>query len=184
MTGFKCIASMVEVLNEVYPGFAWDDSVEKTAERFVRYLAEYMPMPIPFVPTTFKDEDATGMIMVGPIVVSSICKHHLLPFYGHSWVGYIPSGGRIIGLSKIPRLVKWMATQPSTQELLTKRTAKWLDNTLEPKGVMVVIRSTHTCMSCRGVREADASMVTSLPIGVFAAVESARAEFLHFVGKE
>lgn len=179
----ELLDSMIFVLEQIYPGFKWDDGVGHTADRFIKYLQEYMPTQIPFNPTTFVDEDATGMIMVGPIAISSLCKHHLLPFYGHAWVGYIPSGGRIIGLSKIPRLVKWVATQPSTQEILTKHVAKWLDAKLEPKGVMVVVRSTHTCMSCRGVRETDAAMVTSLPLGVFGAVESARAEFLHFVGE-
>ena len=178
----KAHNSMVEVLTFAFgETFKWDDSVGQTADRFIRYLQEYEPKPIPFKPTTFIERDATGMIQVGPIAIASICSHHMLPFYGHAWVGYIPSNGRIIGLSKIPRLVKWMATTPTNQERLTKKVAKWLDETLEPKGVMVVIKSTHTCMSCRGVRETDAKMVTSLPLGVFGAVESARAEFLHFV---
>lgn len=182
------LEAMVDILNSIFPSYPWDDGVERTAERFLNYLREYSPTKPtlaeetpPFNTTTFKLQGAGDqLVMCGPITMSSICKHHLLPFTGHVWVGYI-SNDNFVGLSKIPRIVKWAATRPQTQELLTTDIVKYLKHTLKPMGVMVMIKSVHTCMSCRGVRETDAEMVTSLPSGVFLSDAGARNEFLNLV---
>lgn len=157
-------------------GFSQDDAVE-TALRFRVYLQEYVPESEPdFELTTFEAPKAQ-LIADFNLEFSSICKHHLLPFFGLAHVGYIPAK-RIIGTSKMPRLVDWLAHRPQTQEDLTAQIVSWMYRTLDPQGVMVVLECVHTCMSCRGVRKVGAKMVTSLPKGCFFSSPPARQEFL------
>jgi GTP cyclohydrolase I len=177
---------MVDILNEIFPKFNWDDGVEETARRFIGYLKEYKPKAPKFADekpdfniTTFHlDGAGDQMVMCGPIQFSSICKHHLLPFVGHVWAAYTSNDSYYVGLSKLPRIIKWAATRPQTQELLTSDIVRTINKTLKPKGAMVVIKATHTCMSCRGIRETDAQMTTSLPSGIFLSLGAAREEFL------
>ena len=157
----------------------WDDSAGETAERFFAYLDEYRPQPIDFTFTTFRKKKAQ-LIIVKDIEFASICCHHLLPFFGRVHIGYI-SAKVEVGVSKIPRLVDWVAHRPQTQERMTSQLVDELDMRLEPQGVMVVVNSIHTCMSCRGVRKVGASMVTSLPKGQFLTSPPARQEFLELI---
>ena len=154
---------------------AWE-----TAQRFRRYLEEYTPEEeIPFNFTTFTAE-TKQLIICRDMEFSSICKHHLLPFFGIAHVGYVPNLQQV-GLSKIPRLVNWCAKRPQTQEDLTGMISRELRTRLNPQGVMVVLKSTHTCMSCRGVQKVGASMITSLPSGVFYNNPITRQEFLELI---
>lgn len=185
--GDDTLGAMVDILNSIFPGMLWDDTVEDTAARFIKYLREYSPRKPKFEDekpafsvTTFDLEANNQMVMCGPIQFSSICKHHLLPFLGHVWVAYI-SNDHFVGLSKLPRIVKWVAQRPQTQEVMTSEILKFVKSELKPRGTMVVVRSTHTCMSCRGVRETDARMTTSLPGGDFLTNPAARMEFLEFM---
>lgn len=129
--------------------------------------------------------DATSydeMVLVGPIPLASVCEHHLLPFTGHAWVGYIPNGGGVVGLSKIGRLVDHFARRPQMQERLTAQIAETLADHLEPQGVGVVLRATHTCMTLRGVQKPGSLMTTSSMLGALRDDPAARAEFLRLAG--
>lgn len=177
---------MQAILDQTFPGFKWaeDDGGKRTAKRFVNYLREYSPIyanTLPFEMTVFPAQ-VNQLIMSGPINFSSACMHHLLPYMGTAWVGYIPNR-LMIGASKMPRLVKALANKPSTQEELCAEIASCLKHKLEAMGVAVVMRATHTCMSCRGVREEDAQLITSEMRGVFLTAGEARAEFLSFVNR-
>jgi GTP cyclohydrolase I len=173
---------MVTILNHMFPEFRWDDSVERTAERFLAYLEEYSMAATfepPFQATVFPTK-VNQMIAAGPISFSSICKHHLLPYVGYAWTAYLPNK-LMIGASKMPRIVQWCATKPTTQEELTAEIATYLKNKLEAQGVAVIMVAKHTCMSCRGVREREANLVTSEMRGAFLSNAAAKAEFMHFV---
>jgi len=175
---------MQAILEQTFPGFKWaeNDEGKRTAERFVKYLKEYSPIyahTLPFNMTVFP-ANVNQLIMSGPINFSSICAHHLLPYMGVAWVGYIPNK-LMIGASKMPRLVKALANKPTTQEEVCAEVASCLKHTLEAMGVAVTMRATHTCMSCRGVREEDAQLITSEMRGVFLTAGEARSEFLSFV---
>jgi len=126
------------------------------------------------------EEQYDDMVVVRDIEFYSLCEHHLLPFFGKVHVGYLPNG-RIIGLSKIPRLVDMFARRLQVQERLTKDIAEALENALHPKGVAVVVEGAHMCMMMRGVQKQDASMVTSHVTGEFHDDRSTRSEFMAIV---
>lgn len=172
---------IANLLLDIFGEEVWDDSVGRTAERWIAAMKEFRPITrIPFKVTTFKAL-ANQMIVVDNIKFSSLCAHHLFPYYGRAHVGYIPNELQI-GVSKIPRLVHYFAQRPSVQEKLTRDIASYLKHTLNAMGVAVVIEATHTCMSCRGIREQDASMKTSEMRGVFLTASEARQEFLALSG--
>jgi GTP cyclohydrolase I len=106
-----------------------------------------------------------------------LCEHHLLPFVGTAAVGYLP-GARILGLSKLARVVELFARRPQVQERMTKQIGSWLESHLHPQGVGVVIRAEHTCMTLRGVRAHGATTVTSAMLGTLRDDPRSRAEFL------
>jgi GTP cyclohydrolase I len=116
-------------------------------------------------------------VLVEDIPVRSLCEHHMLPFTGVAHVGYLP-GDRILGLSKIARLVNHYAARAQTQERLTKQVAEHLDTHLAPRGVGVVVEAEHTCMSLRGVRATGTRTVTSAMLGILRTDPSSRAELL------
>ncbi len=123
------------------------------------------------------DESHTNMIMVRDIELYSMCEHHMLPFYGHAHVAYIPNG-RIIGLSKIPRVVDVFAQRLQVQERLTEQVANALCEVLNPLGVGVVVEAYHLCMMMRGVQKQNSKTITSAVTGVFRDDSKTRDEFL------
>ena len=125
-------------------------------------------------------EDYDDMIVVKDIEFYSLCEHHLLPFYGKVHVAYIPNG-KIVGLSKIPRLVDMFARRLQVQERLTIQIADSLEEALLPKGVAVVVEGTHLCMLMRGVQKQSAAMVTSHVKGAFRSDRATRQEFMSLV---
>jgi GTP cyclohydrolase I len=132
----------------------------------------------PFDFTTFPNtEEYDELVLVEDIPVRSLCEHHMLPFTGVAHVGYLP-GDRILGLSKIARLVDHYAARAQTQERLTKQVAEHLDTHLRPRGVGVVVEAEHTCMSLRGVRATGTRTVTSAMLGTLRTDPSSRAELL------
>ena len=126
------------------------------------------------------DEAYDDMVVVKDIEFFSLCEHHILPFYGKVHVGYIPDG-KIVGLSKIPRIVDMFSRRLQVQERLTKEIAEALENALHPKGVAVVIDGMHMCMMMRGVEKQCASMITSHVMGEFRDDRRTRAEFMALV---
>ena len=125
-------------------------------------------------------EDYDDMVVVKDIEFYSLCEHHLLPFFGKVHVAYIPNG-RIVGLSKIPRLVDMYARRLQVQERLTTEIAEALEKALQPRGVGVVIEAAHMCMRMRGVQKQESSMVTSHVMGAFRTHRATRQEFMALV---
>jgi len=128
------------------------------------------------------DVDYDEMVVVRDIEFYSLCEHHLLPFYGRAHVGYLPRG-RVIGLSKIPRIVDMYAHRLQVQERLTQQVAHFLMDRLDPKGVACVIEASHLCTMMRGVRKQEATMVTSAMLGTFRRDARTRGEFLTLIGR-
>ena len=123
------------------------------------------------------DVDYDEMVIVKDIEFFSMCEHHLLPFFGVAHVGYLP-GERIVGLSKLARVVQHCAGRPQTQERLTKQVAKYLTTRLDPRGAGVVMEAEHTCMTLRGVQARGSTTVTSALLGTLRDDARCRAEFL------
>ncbi len=122
-----------------------------------------------------------GLIAVGPVGFASVCEHHLLPFTGQAWVGYLPNGRGVVGLSKLARLVEHYARQPQIQERMTAQITEALVQHLEPLGAACVVRASHTCMTLRGIRKEGAYMTTSSMKGALYDSGAARAEFMNLV---
>ncbi|MBG7698765.1 GTP cyclohydrolase I FolE [Streptomyces sp. MC1] len=157
------------------------ESLRGTPGRMARAYAELFT-PRPFDLTTFpNDEGYDELVLARRIPVRSVCEHHLLPFVGTAHVGYLP-GARILGLSKLARVVERFACRPQVQERLTKQVADWLQDHLEPKGVGVVIEAEHSCMTLRGVQATGSSTMTSTLLGLLRSDARSRSEFLGLTG--
>jgi GTP cyclohydrolase IA len=154
-----------------------DDGVRDTPRRMVAAYAELLT-PQPFNPTTFpNDEGYDQLVVVRAIPFHSLCMHHLLPFHGVAHIGYLP-GERLIGLSKLGRVVEHFARDLQLQERLTAQIAAWLDDELAPKGVGVVLEAEHLCMSLRGVQKLGATTLTSALRGLVRDDARTRQEFM------
>lgn len=161
-----------------------DPSSEHLADtpRRVAHAYEEMLRPRDFRLTTFpNDEGYDELVLAKSIPVQSLCEHHMLPFRGVAHVGYLP-GERILGLSKLARVVELFARDLQVQERLTKQVADWLQEHLAPKGVGVVIEAEHLCMSLRGVRASGALTVTSALHGLLREEPKTRQEFFALTG--
>ena len=153
------------------------EALEETPRRVAEAYAELLT-PRPFRATTFpNDEGYDELIVARAIPFHSLCTHHLLPFQGVAHIGYLP-GARIIGLSKLGRVVEFFSRDLQIQERLTTQVAEWLQQELEPKGVGVVLEAEHMCMSLRGVQKLGASTVTSELRGLVRDDARTRQEFL------
>jgi GTP cyclohydrolase IA len=151
-----------------------------------RVAAAYAEMltPRPFTATTFpNDERYDELVVAKDIPFHSLCEHHMLPFKGVAHLGYLP-GDRIVGLSKLARVVELFARDLQVQERLTKQVAEWLEEHLAPKGVGVVIEAEHLCMSLRGVQADGSRTVTSALLGVVRSDPRTRAEFFALTGAQ
>lgn len=159
-------------------------AVEHLAQTPRRVAAAYAELLTPreFDLTTFpNDEGYDEMVLVRNIPMQSLCEHHLLPFHGAAHVGYLP-GQRILGLSKLARVVELFARDLQVQERLTQQIADWLQEQLAPQAVGVVIEAEHLCMSLRGVQAAGARTVTSSLRGLLRTDAAARQEFFALTG--
>jgi GTP cyclohydrolase IA len=153
------------------------DHLADTPRRVAAAYAELLT-PEPFALTTFaNDEGYDELVVARNIPVHSLCEHHLLPFRGVAHVGYLP-GERILGLSKLARVVDLFARRLQVQERLTKQVADWIEETLAPKGVGVVIEAEHLCMSLRGACAHGSDTVTSALHGLLRTDARSRQEFL------
>lgn len=130
--------------------------------------------------TVFEDEKYDEMIIVRDIEFFSTCEHHMLPFFGKVHVGYIPDG-KIIGLSKIPRLIEIYSRRLQNQERMTSQIAKSIQEILSPKGVGVVVEARHFCMMARGVEKQNSNVMTSALLGLFKRELNTRNEFLRLI---
>ena len=167
----------------------WEDPEREglldTPRRVINALQEmtsgYGQDPQEVLGTTFEKDGYDEMVVLRGIDFVSLCEHHMLPFTGTAAVGYVP-GDRVVGLSKLARLVDCFARRLQIQERMTKQIADAVMEVLQPKGVGVVVAAHHSCMGCRGVRKAGADMVTSSLAGVMRKDAAARAEFLGLAG--
>lgn len=168
----RAVADLLRALGQ-------DPDTEHTRETPRRVTAAYAELLTPraFNLTTFpNDEGYDELVLARDIPVHSLCQHHLLPFSGVAHVAYLP-GDRILGLSKLARVVELFARDLQVQERLTKQVADWLQQHLQPKGVGVVIEAEHLCMSLRGVQVRGSTTVTSALHGLLRHEPSTRAEF-------
>jgi GTP cyclohydrolase IA len=153
------------------------DGVRDAPRRMVAAYSELLT-PQPLNPTTFpNDEGYDELIVVRAIPFHSLCMHHLLPFHGVAHIGYLP-GERLIGLSKLGRVVEHFSRDLQLQERLTTQVAGWLDDELAPKGVGVVLEAEHLCMSLRGVQKLGATTMTSALRGLVRDDARTRQEFM------
>ena len=162
------------------------DGLARTPERVRRMYDEltagYHVDPDALINGACFTVDYDEMVVVRDIEFFSLCEHHLLPFTGRAHVGYLPKG-RVIGLSKIPRIVDMYAHRLQVQERLTVQVADFLMERLEPKGVACVVEATHLCTMMRGVKKQQATMVTSSMTGTFRRDARTRAEFMGLIDK-
>jgi GTP cyclohydrolase I len=156
-----------------------DESLRDTPRRVAAAYAELLT-PLPFEPTTFpNDEGYDELVVARGIPFHSLCEHHLLPFHGVAHVAYLP-GERIVGLSKLGRVVESFARRLQVQERMTTQIADWIEENLAPRGVGVVLEAEHLCMSLRGVQKPGTMTVTSALHGIVRDDARTRQEFLAF----
>lgn len=162
------------------------EGLQKTPSRVARMYAEltagYHVDPDALINDAIFSVDYDEMVLVKQIDFYSLCEHHMLPFMGQVHVAYIPDG-KVVGLSKIPRIVEMFARRLQVQERMTVQIADFINEHLEPAGVAVVAEGVHMCSVMRGVKKANASMVTSAMRGVFRDDPKTRAEFMAHVGR-
>jgi len=155
------------------------ETPKRIAKSFEKIFGGYMQKPEDVI-TTFDGENYDEMIICKNIDFYSNCEHHMQPFFGKVSIGYIP-GKKIIGLSKLPRIVEIFSRRLQNQERLTMQIAKSLSKLIKPKGVGVVIEGQHLCMMARGVEKQNATMITSYCTGIFRKNLSTRTEFLKLI---
>jgi GTP cyclohydrolase I len=162
------------------------EGLQRTPDRVARMYAElldgYRTDPIELLNNALFEVEYSDMVLVRDIEFYSLCEHHLLPFIGRAHIAYIPSH-RVIGLSKIPRIVDMFARRLQLQERMTHQIAEFIDALLQPLGVAVVLEGLHLCATMRGVMKHDARMTTSTMIGVFRSNLATREEFLNNISR-
>ena len=173
----KAVTQMLTAFGEDPSRSGLERTPDRVARMYEELLAGYRVDPIALVNGAMFEEKYDAMVVVRDIEYYSLCEHHLLPFYGKCHVAYIPNG-KIIGLSKIPRIVEMYARRLQVQERLTQQIAGCLDQVLAPQGVAVVIEAYHLCMAMRGVEKQNAWMTTSAMRGIFESSTRTREEFL------
>jgi GTP cyclohydrolase IA len=152
------------------------ENLRETPRRFVDALLE-LTSPVEFTATTFPNSDGYDeLVLVRDIPFQSLCEHHLLPFRGTATIGYLP-GDRLLGLSKIARVLEYFSRDLQVQERLTRQVAEWFDRELQPRGVGVVLEAEHLCMTLRGVHAVGTSTVTSAFLGTLAGPGAHRQQF-------
>jgi GTP cyclohydrolase IA len=178
---------MQDIIRQLLAGLGEDPSRDglletpKRVERSLRFLTSGYEADIDaMLNNALFAVDYNEMVIVKDIDFYSLCEHHLLPFFGRCHVAYIPQG-RVLGLSKIPRLVEIFSRRLQVQERLTKQIAETLRDKVQPLGVAVVMESTHLCMSMRGVEKQNSIAVTSAMLGVFHQDARTRMEFLELI---
>ncbi len=154
----------------------------RVAKMFEELTAGYHVDPVALVNDAIFDISYDEMVIVKNIDYHSLCEHHMLPFYGKAHVAYIPNG-KVIGLSKIPRIVEMFARRLQVQERMTVQVAEFINELLQPQGVAVVCEGVHMCAAMRGVKKANTRMVTSAMLGNFRENPRTRNEFLEHVGR-
>lgn len=177
----QAIAHLVAAVGENIGRDGLSQTPRRVARAYEKMFSGYAQDPKQIL-TTFENEGYDEMIVVKDIELYSVCEHHLIPFFGKAHIGYIPNE-KIIGLSKIPRLVEIFSRRLQNQERLTVQIAKALRDLIKPQGVGVVLEARHLCMMARGVEKQGSTVVTSAMLGLFKKEMNTRSEFLKLIGK-
>lgn len=156
------------------------DTPKRVARMYEEIFSGLHQDPKEYFQTVFGEEHEE-LVLVKDIPFYSVCEHHLVPFYGHAHVAYIPRNGRVTGLSKLARAVEAVSKRPQLQERITSTIAESILESLEPHGVMVVVEAEHMCMTMRGVKKPGAKTITSAVRGIFASDARSRAEVLSLI---
>jgi GTP cyclohydrolase I len=175
----KAVASIIEAIGEDPKREGLVGTPRRIAEMYAEVFAGIYEDPKEELHVGF-EEGHREMVILKDIAFYSMCEHHFLPFYGLAHVGYIPNG-RVVGASKIGRVIEILAKRPQLQERLTTQIANTMVEVLEPKGVAVVIQAEHLCMTMRGVKKPGSNIVTSAMRGLFQKSPLTRSEFLSLV---
>ncbi len=155
----------------------------RVAKAYEEFFAGYNEDPVSVLGATFEETGSyDDVVILRDIRLESHCEHHIVPIIGKVHIGYLPNG-RVVGISKLARLIEVFAKRMQIQETLTAQIADTIADVLEPHGVAVVIEAAHQCMTTRGIRKPGVSMVTSRMLGVFRDDSNTRREFLSMIGK-
>jgi GTP cyclohydrolase IA len=183
-------APIHQAVRDILTGIGEDpqrQGLEKTPDRVARMYAEitagYHVDPVKLINGALFDVDYDDMVLVKDIEFYSLCEHHMLPFFGHAHVAYIPDG-KVIGLSKIPRIVEMYARRLQVQERMTAEIAGFINQVLHPRGVAVLVEGQHMCAMMRGVKKSETRMVTRSLSGDFKTDAALRAEFFSLVANK
>jgi len=181
--GIECaVRDILEAIGEDPDRQGLVRTPNRVARMYEELTAGYHVDPERLINNAIFDVDYDQMVVVRDIDFYSLCEHHMLPFLGKAHVAYIPDG-RVIGLSKIPRIVEMFARRLQVQERMTEQIADFLNNRLHPLGVAVVVQGLHMCSAMRGVKKANARMVTSSMLGLFRRNDATRKEFFDHIGR-
>jgi len=175
----QAVVHIIESINEDPKREGLLDTPRRIADMYAEVFSGIDRDPKEELKTGF-DEGHHEMVILKDIAFYSMCEHHFLPFYGLVHVGYIPSG-RVVGASKMARVVDILAKRPQLQERLTSQIADTIVEALQPQGVAVVIQAEHLCMTMRGVKKPDSKIVTSATRGLFRKSSATRSEFLSLI---
>ena len=180
----RAVISIIEAIGENPKREGMAGTPQRVAEMYAELFSGIDKDPKQELVTGF-GEGHREMVIVKDIPFYSLCEHHLLPFYGSAHVGYIPNvNGRVVGASKLARVVEIVAHRPQIQERMTTQIAEAIVEALQPDGVAVVIEAEHLCMIMRGIKKPGSNIVTSANRGVFRRKAATRAEFLSLIARK
>ncbi|MFZ3070374.1 MAG: GTP cyclohydrolase I FolE [Anaerolineaceae bacterium] len=179
----KATAKLLEAIGEDPKREGLQKTPSRVAHAYAEILAGYRTDPDELINNALFTVDYDEMVIVRGIEFYSLCEHHMLPFFGYVHVAYIPSG-KVIGLSKIPRIIDMFARRLQVQERMTQQIADFIQESLHPEGVAVVVEGKHLCMMMRGIKKQNSSMTTSAMLGAFRTQHSTRMEFLNRISAE
>ena len=177
----KAVNSLIEAIGDDPKREGLADTPRRVAEMYAELFSGLVEDPKQELTVGF-EEGHREMVVIKDIPFYSMCEHHLLPFYGVVHVGYIPNtSGRVVGASKLVRVVDIVARRPQTQERMTTQIAEAISDALQPDGVAVIIQAEHLCMTMRGIKKPGSNIITSANRGLFRSKAATRAEFLSLV---
>ncbi len=180
MDGNQIVKRFLELIGEDPNREGLLDTPKRVVKSWLELYKGYKEDPQQILSTVFEDGSCEEMVILKDIEFTSMCEHHVLPFKGKAHVAYLPDG-KVVGLSKLARLVDCFSKRLQIQEKMTQQVAKEIEKHLKPKGVAVVVEAHHQCMSCRGVGKQNSTMITSSLLGVFRKDPVIRQEFLSLI---
>jgi GTP cyclohydrolase I len=174
------IRSILEAIGENPDREGLIDTPKRVVKSWKELFSGYTESPTDILSTMFEDGATDEMVILKDIEFTSMCEHHMLPFIGKAHIGYLPSR-KVVGLSKLARLVECFAKRLQIQEKMTRQINLAIEQNMSPRGVGVVIEAHHQCMSCRGIKKSNTTMITSSMSGLFRSATEVRAEFLSLI---